>query len=274
MELISHIGHRICWAQRTLAPPRYHSLNKQENIIVIDPKKEDNKVSWQTYELKIKINKEPKPDDECILVDSGITTFSDIPIICLEMPKELNVGKLVGNLCADHYKRYSSLIFAENRSLFALPVYKQGEELSSSAISGYSEINQDVGRGQRTSLTMRQKGFAVIGPTDEISFAEPAGNSYQLVSDQLKELVDEIHRVTHLIANSIASSKNSNTISGVSKLMDNRSKEIVLSAYGELVKAFVINMYNIISTARKEDIEWQALGLDDYKLTMDRDQLL
>ncbi|MFZ2911804.1 MAG: hypothetical protein WAZ75_01845, partial [Candidatus Absconditicoccaceae bacterium] len=62
--------------------------------------------------------------------------------------------------------------------------------------------------------------------------------------------------------------------SGLSKIVDNRSKEIVLTAYGEVVKQFVVKMFKLISKARNETINWQCLGLDDYRLTLDREQIL
>lgn len=235
-------------------------------------KNDNGVVSYQIYELKIKINKDPKPDDEFALVESGTVSFKEIPIICLKSPDELYIGNLIGTLCSDHFKRYSSLVYAENRNLFSIPVYKQGAEISSTG--DLSEIAQNANRGITAAAQMRIKGFAVTGPEDEIYFAEPEGKVYQLVNDQLKELVDEIHRVTHLMAAAISSTKNSQTMSGVSKLVDNRAKEIVLTAFGELIKSFIVKLYRLISTARNEDIVWACLGLDDYKLTMDRDQLL
>jgi hypothetical protein len=229
-------------------------------------------VTWKVYELKLKINKQPKPDDEFLLIEEGTVSFPEIPIICLQCPQELWVGNLIGYLCADHFKRYSSLIHAENRSLFSIPVYQQGPEVSSSG--DLSELAQNPYRGSQAAIQMRHKGFAVTGPEDKIYFAEPDGKSYQLVNDQLNDLVDEIHRVTHLMANSISGSKNSVSMSGLSKIMDNRAKEIVLTAYGEVIKAFVIKLYKLISAARNEPIMWAVLGLDEYRLTMDRDQLL
>ena len=241
---------------------RFKVWEKQDNGIV----------DYKIYELKIKINKDPKPDDEFALVEEGTVSFKEIPIVCLDCPKELFIGNLIGTLCGDHFKRYSSLVHAQNRNLFSIPVYKQGPEVTSTG--DLSEIAQNANRGVTAAAQMRIKGFAVTGPEDEIYFAEPEGKAYQLVNDQLKELVDEIHRVTHLMAAAISSTKNSQTMSGTAKLLDNRSKEIVLTAFGEMVKSFVVKLYRLISTARNEDIVWACLGLDDYKLTMDRDQLL
>lgn len=234
--------------------------------------KENNIVRWQRYELTIKANKCPKPDDDCILMEEGISSFKKIPILKLNIPKNLWIGNMIGNLCADHFKRYSTLVHAENRNLFSIPVYRQGPELSTSG--DYSEISQNPNRGMQAAQQMRTKGFAVVGEKDEIYFAEPDGKAYEIVSTQLKELVDEIHKVTHTMASSITNTQKSSTTSGLSKLMDNRAKEIVLTAYGDIIKNYVVELYGLISDARNENIIWTALGLDDYKLSLDRDQLL
>jgi len=235
-------------------------------------KSDEGIVSWKIFELKIKCNREPKPDDEFSLIEEGIVSFPEIPILMMECPTELCIGDLIGTLCVDHFKRYSSLIHAENRNLFSLPVYAQGPELSSSG--DLSEIAQNPNRGMQAATQMRHKGFAVTGPEDKIYFAEPTGNSYQLVNEQIKELEDSIYKITNQMAASISNSQSAKSLSGLSKIVDNRAKEIVLTAYGELIKAFVVKLYKLISAARNEPIMWAVLGLDDYRLTMDREQLL
>lgn len=234
--------------------------------------KDDGVVSWKVFELKLKANKEPKDTDEFTLVEEGTVSFPEIPILMFECPTELCVGDTIGTLCIDHFKRYSSLIHAENRNLFSLPVYAQGPEISSSG--DLSEIAMNPNRGIQAAAQMRMKGFAVTGPEDKIYFAEPTGNTYQLVNEQIKELEDSIYKITNQMAASISNSHNAKSLSGLSKIVDNRAKEIILTAYGELVKAFVIKLYKLISAARNEPVMWQVLGLDDYKLTMDREQLL
>ena len=239
--------------------------------------KENETVSYKIYEKQYKQKQNggyenPKKDDEFQVVDEGTVSFPEIPIVCMVCPSKLCVGNLIGSTCIDHFKRYSSLVYAENRNLFSIPIYKQGPELSDNG--DLSEIAQNPNRGAQAAAQMRIKGFAVIGPDDDISFAEPEGKVYELVDTQLKELVDEIHKVTHLMATSISATGNAKNLSGTAKLLDNHSKEIVLTAYGEFVKTFIIKLYDLIAKARNEDIVWSCLGLDDYKLTMDRDQLL
>jgi hypothetical protein len=62
--------------------------------------------------------------------------------------------------------------------------------------------------------------------------------------------------------------------SGLSKMMDNISKEIVLSTYGRNAARTAIKIYNLIAAARGEkNIIWTPKGLSDYKI-VDVDQSL
>ena len=233
--------------------------------------KEDSKVSWQIYELKTKVDREPNNNDDCILVENGISSFTEIPIIELKIDNKLAIGSLIADNCIEYFKRYSALVFAESRNLFSIPVYAQSAEFDGLSVNSASD---NPNRGNQTSVQMSAKGFAVIAEKDSISFVEPDGKAYEIVDSQLKELKDEIYKITNVMANSLTGTTKASNQSGLSKLVDNHSKTIVLEAYGELIKDFSIKIYNLISEFRGENILWSCLGMDSFNLTLDRDQLL
>lgn len=220
---------------------------------------------WQLYEIETKLNRDPRDQDEVALVAEGITSFRQIPIVCLEMEKGLWIGNKIGNLCADHLRMRTALIHSESRSLYAAPYYKQGEDT-------FDGPGDDANRGKRSSNVFANRGFMVLGGNDEVGFMEPSGSCYEIVDSQLKELSDEIHRTVHQMANSIVASTTSLARSAASKLMDNQATEIILSEYGDLVKEFAKRVYTCVSEARNESIVWNAVGLTNYKI-IDKDQL-
>jgi hypothetical protein len=228
-------------------------------------------VKYSIYEIVTKIDKEPKKDDPCFLVDEGTVSFKDIPVLCLEIPDQLWIGNLIGGLCAEHFRRTSALVYAMNRNLFSIPFYQQGPELPSNG--DLNTINQNVHRGNSTASTMRLRGFAVGSTDDKLSFVEPTGTAYDIIDQQLKELVDSIKDVTNQMGDSIAAKTQALARSGLSKQMDNHSKELVLSAYANLVKDFALNLYSLISEGRNEDIIWSAKGMSDFKV-VDREALI
>lgn len=232
---------------------------------------ENNYAKWQLFEITTKLNREPKPNDEVQLVSEGITSFHEIPILALEVEEGLCISNKIGNLCVDHLKERTNYLFAKNRSLNAVPYYKIGPEFDSNGMS--SPISEDNNRGAKAARQFANRGMLVIGHQDELGFLEPSGSSFELTAKSLDSLADEIHRIVHQMANSVASSSTSLGRSGLSKEMDNRATEIILTEYGNLVKQLSVNIYNCIAEARNENIIWQAIGLSNYQI-VDKDLLI
>lgn len=223
---------------------------------------QNNVATWEMYEIQSK--KEPKDNDDIPLIAKGETSFHEIPIVKMTVETGLHIGNKIGSLCADHFRQRTSLLFSQDRSLYSTPIYKQGEDTVMSAPS------EDPNRGKRGSSDLVNKGFVVIGANDDMSFLEPSGSCYELVSKQLNELADEIHRVVHQMANASKSTSTALGRSGASKTEDRASTEIILQEYASAVKETAKQIYNIISEARQENILWTTAGLSNYE-TVDRD---
>jgi hypothetical protein len=231
--------------------------------------KNNDKVTWKLFQIIVKLNKDPKPDDDIKMIDEGEVSFKDIPVLCLHIPDHLYIGGLVGEMCLEEFRRRSSLEYSKKRSLFAIPVYKQGAEFVESGDLG--EAGQDPNRGRATSRGMTSKGYAVIGPEDDMFFLEPRGDIYTIEHEQLKELEEAINAV---IAQ-MAATANNKAIdrSGLSKLIDNHEKELVLLAFAGIIKDYATTLYTVISEGRAEDIIWRAVGMEDFTI-LDRDSLV
>lgn len=232
----------------------------------------DSRITWTKYKSAklYKLNEEPKDFDEFVIDSEGSTSFKQIPVIRLEMPEGLNVAQKIGAICIDHFRLRSSLFFAQERSLYAMPYFKQGAELPASGDHSY--INENVHRGLDAAQVFSNRGFTVIGPEDELGFVEPKGTSYEIVDKQINDIVNEIYRVVGQMSQAIAVSGKESR-SAAAKHADNKSLEMILSEYGKLVKQFGVAIYTMISEARLEDIEWQGQGLSSYEV-IDKEQLI
>ena len=87
----------------------------------------------------------------------------------------------------------------------------------------------------------------------------------QIVDKQLKDLVDEIYRLSNLSSQSISSTASAVSRSGASKLADRATSAIVLRAQGLIVKEFVKSILNSIATERQDVVLFNVIGLDDYE---------
>jgi len=228
-------------------------------------------ISYKTYQLIKKATATPNAKDICSLIEEDDVSFNQIPVICHCQPTELWLGGLIAGLAEEHLTRRSALIYSMNKSLFAIPIYTQGPEFVRNELSA---IKENEYRGLDTVSQMKGKGAAVIAGGDKLEYLEPKGACYTIVDEQLKELVNSMHDVCNQM--NLAGSLNKTAVdrSGLSKMMDNISKEIVLSTYGRNAARTAIKIYNLIAAARGEkNIIWTPKGLSDYKI-VDVDQSL
>jgi hypothetical protein len=234
----------------------------------------DGCAKWETYRTRAhKPGESLKDDDEVKSVASGTTTFRGIPLLELTMPAGLWVGNKLGCLAREHFTRRSALNAAENKSLFAIPWVKLGPEMSAPGQAVPSEVQQNPRRGRDPRMEFVRKGYVALGKDDDIGFAEPEGKAYSLVEQQLEKLVDEMFRVVHQMAASVASTSKALGRAGASKAEDRRATEVVLAAYGALVRDFAVRIYDCIAASRKENVVWTPHGLDKFELE-DRETVL
>lgn len=232
-------------------------------------------VSYQVWQIVFKADlTEPGAQDPLTLVDEGTVSFTQIPVVRLCFKEELKVGCLIGAQCANLFRRTSALLWAQGRSLFAVLVFKQGPEYSDKG--GISAASENPYRGQQQLSSMNDvtaRGGMTIGSEDDVSFVEPTGASFALAHENIKDDVEELNRVTHTMAMGVAAQTKALGRSGTSKQMDNKAKDIVLSAFAEVIKDFVRKLYNVISAGRNEAFDFRVLGMDNYRI-VDREQTI
>lgn len=206
-------------------------------------------------------------------VDGGATTFRQIPLLELQMPPGLWVGNKLGSLAREHFQRRSGLNAAENKSLFAIPFVKLGPEVTAPGEAMPSEVQQNPNRGRDPRAEFHRRGYVVLGKDDDLGFREPEGKAYELIDRQLEKLVDEMFRVVHQMAASVAATKTALGRAAASKAEDRNATEVVLGAYGALVRDFAKRVYDCIGAARAENVIWTPHGLDKFELE-DRDAVV
>ena len=189
---------------------------------------EGGRARWELYRTRAHKPNEPIKDDEEIKVTAaGTTSFPCIPLLELTMPAGLWVGNKLGCLAREHFTRRSALNAAENKSLFSIPWVKLGPEMSAPGQAVPSEVQQNPRRGRDPRMEFVRRGYVALGKDDDIGFAEPEGKAYILVERQLEKLVDEMFRVVHQMAASVASTRTAVGRAAASKAEDRRATEIV-----------------------------------------------
>ena len=213
------------------------------------------------------------PDTIIPLVDSGSTTFDQVPIVRFEIKSGLWVGNKLGLLSKEHYCRRSTLVSSENKSMVSIPYISRGPEIGAIGGAVPSATQQMPNRGADPISTFAAMGWIEIGKDDKIGFAEPGGACYAQVGKELGELKDEMHRIVHQMAASVDNSSGMQRRSGQSKREDRSAEAIVLGQYGKDVRELAKKVYDTIANGRGEKVVWNVGGLDRFN-TGDRATLL
>lgn len=224
-------------------------------------------VAWQLYRTAPqKDGQKPRPDDEVPLVAEGSTSFVEIPLIEIRLPPNLWIGNVLGPLNLEHWRRRSTLLAGQQKSLYEIPVAYLGSEMTEMGEALPAERAQDPSRGDDPVKRFSRRGYLVMGEKDRLRFEGPSGKAFEVVDKQLSDLVDEMHRVSHRMAASISATSTALGRSGASKQSDLEATAIVLEALGAMVRDAAVRTYDVISDARgEEDVDWSAHGMDDFE---------
>lgn len=225
----------------------------------------DNNVArWDLYQSKpIKLTQQFKDSEEIPLVDGGETSFHEIPVFSLNIPAGLHLGDKLGPVVEEYFQRRSFLVSNMNKTCIAIPVVSLGPEISAPG-GPINETQSNPNRAAVMRMQLSNQGYTIIGSEDDIDIKEAHGHSHSLVDAQLKDLREQMHQVVHQMAQSSAVNKQSSGRSASSKQEDRHSTEILLTAYGRVVKDFVKEIYQCIAEARGEGIVWNIQGLSSF----------
>ncbi len=152
----------------------------------------------------------------------------------------------------EHFNKSNALAWALTMGLFATPV-----------VYSDREWNQIVGESY----------YIQLGPDDKFGWTEPQGNVYQIASENLTRLKDEIYRVCYLLTQAGGTLSGGTAQSGLSKQRDFTITQEVLRGYGDTVKDLVKRVLCAIEAAREDGMTVDISGLDEFDIGDFSDEL-
>ena len=201
-----------------------------------------DRTTFQIYQKRDHAGKEQHPS----LVAEGLHGFAKlnkVPLLDLRISDGMWLMNKAGSLQMEHFNKSNALSWALTMGLFATPV-----------IYSDREWNQIVGESY----------YIQLSPQDRFGWAEPEGRVYQIASDNLNRLKEEIYRVCYLLSQ--AGQAGSRPISGLSKQMDFAITQEVLRAYGDAVKDLMRRTLTAIQAAREDNLSVHVSGLDEFDI--------
>ena len=181
------------------------------------------------------------------LVDEGqhgLAGLGRVPLVKMSVTDGLWLANKVGLLQQEHFNKSNALSWALHMGLFAMPV-----------IYSDREWQQIVGEAY----------YIQLAPNDRFGWTEPEGHVFQIAADNLDRLKDEIYRVCYLMTQAGGREAHNLGQSGVSKRRDFAVTQEVLRAYGDLVKDFLGRVLQLTAQARKDPVEIEITGMDQFE---------
>lgn len=232
-------------------------------------------IVWRLYRTPPVPKSGTIQDDTLIpLVAEGETKFREIPVIELRLPETLWLGNMIGLLCKEHWQRRSALLAGQQRALLPMAMIYLGSELGGFQQAQPSEAQQDPGRGDTLFAYYKKLGFGVLGKEDKLAFEAPPTDAFAIVDKELDALVNEIYRVAGKMAAGVSSTAKALARSGESKRADQDDFLTCVAAIAVIVADAARRVYQVISEALGEQVNWTVHGLDGYEDQEDRAQLL
>lgn len=174
----------------------------------------------------------------------GFASQNRLPVFEIHVSDGMWLMNKGASLQLEHFNKSNALSWALTMGLFATPV-----------IYSEREWNQIVGESY----------YIQLAPEDRFAWAEPEGHTYQIASDNLVRLKEEIYRVCYLISQ--AGGPAGNVVqSGLSKQRDFGVTQEILRSYGNTVKDTIRNMLEAIAIARQDNLTLDVSGLDEFDI--------
>ncbi|HWE52424.1 MAG TPA: hypothetical protein VG273_21690 [Bryobacteraceae bacterium] len=220
---------------------------KQDSVKSFGWKKETRWIYYDRQKFEIYEQRDTDKNRTTELVEQGIHGLAGInrvPVFELRVSEGLWLTNKIALLQLEHFNKSNALAWALTMGLFAMPV-----------VYSDREWNQITGESY----------YIQLGPNDRFGWTEPSGNVFQIASDNLTRLKDEIYRVAYLMQQ--AGDSSGAHQSGLSQQWAFSVTQEILRAYGDTFKDSIRNVLNAIAEARQDGLTIDASGMDEFDIT-------
>lgn len=190
----------------------------------------------------------PKQNSSIELVDEGIhglAKLNRVPLFEFTVSQGMWMMNKAALLQLEHFNKSNALSWALTMGLFAMPV-----------VYSDKKFDQMVGESY----------FLQLGPGDRFGWTEPEGKVFEIATQNLHRLKDEIYRVCYLIGQAGPTVGENRPVSGLSKQRDFAITQEVLRSFGDSVKDVLKRVLKAIEAVREDGLQVNVSGLDEFDI--------
>lgn len=172
--------------------------------------------------------------------------LGEVPLVCIDPGAGLWVANRLESAQLEHFRLTSANNWSMRKTCYAMPVFSVGdpEDFRPNRMgSGY---------------------YLSIGVDESMEWTAPPAHHLAVVRDEILSQKDEIFRLVTQMSLGIDNNAAAVGRSAESKTVDAEAIQVVLRAYGEMVREGMHNTLRMLSRVRGEDDDWTVEGLDKF----------
>jgi len=208
-----------------------------------------NMTEWLYFDkTSFQIFRQYEKGQKPLLVAEGPHSLSHrntVPLFELQLSEGLWLMQKAALLQVEHFNKSNALGWALSMGLFAMPVIYSEREWKNILGDSY---------------------YMQLSPGDRFGWTEPEGRVYQIASENLNRLKEEIYRVCYLLSQGRPLSSSDRSQSGISRQREFFVTQSILRAYGDTVKDFAKSILRGVAASRNEPSSLSVEGLDDFDI--------
>lgn len=224
--------------------------------------------AWALYVVEYSKDKsvpsaklEPDDDKDIAPTTEGTHTMGRVPVIPGALPVGLWAGNKLHSLAVEYLQKSNALSWAQTRALFPILYEFLGSELPGTD----TPISEAQTNPKRADARPKGVGIAQIrGQDDDAKYVAPPTEAFVHASTSLKELREDMYRVTYQMA--LAEDNTGAVIkrSADSKKLDHTSTNVVLGKVGTHVRNHGDIVVNTVAIGRKDDDGYTTAGMEKF----------
>ncbi len=177
-----------------------------------------------------------------------------VPIYNMEITKGLWVMNKLASVQIELFNLDNALAWQEYQGHYSMPVIKLND-------------------GKTFKQKLGESYFIQLEVEESFEWSEPEGKMMEVGLKRREMLKDELFRVIHQLSLSIKQTKSQTRQSGSSKQEDRHGTEVVLRAFGDLVRTSMQCILEWVSEARQENIDWDVSGFNIFDMDSTSEKL-
>lgn len=218
---------------------------------------------WGKYVVTYDPTQPPAKETSYDPADWGPHAFKRVPLERVELSEGMwAMGKL-HSLAREHFNKRCASSWAEYKALFAVLYEFLGPEEGALPVA---EAQQDPDRA--INQTRGQGYTQTRGKDDDARFVGPEVAPFVEARESCADVMREMHRVMYSMAQSADMGKQALARSGESKQQDKAATEVILMAFGQVMRRAVRRLLGLVALGRGEVVPpCQVQGQEKFDST-------